>query len=100
MNISVVDLITSPCCPCGAELVLLPVKRNQDPLGAVSWGEPGNPSGTAGLGRAQNKPQDAPEGDSLCRGREMAPGTGWKVGGILFRLAACSSLLCFINVNM
>lgn len=56
MNTSVVDLITSPSCPRGAELVLLPVKRNPDPLGAVSWGEPGNPSGTAGLGRAQNKP--------------------------------------------
>lgn len=56
MNISVVDLITSPSCPRGAELVLLPVKRNQDPLRAVSWGELGNPSGTAGLGRAQNKP--------------------------------------------
>lgn len=64
----------------------------------MSRGELGNPSGTAGLGRAQNKPEDAPEGGSLCRGREIAPGTGWKVGVISFRLAACSSLLCFIRV--
>lgn len=49
MNISVVDLITSPSCPRGAELLLLPVKRNQDPPEAAGASRAGGcVSGGAG----------------------------------------------------